>query len=426
MLRKLTLTLSVAIVAVGVGVAAAASGSHLDPSFGEGGVARVSPAGGCEYRSVQGMAADRAGASFVLFRQYCLNHLGPLTLYRYDETGAQDTTFGGGSGHFDVFNGDHEVKADVVVDSNGQPVIIETGEWQIVLRRLTAAGAPDPTFGANGMVSLDCRCDSGGAVFAAGRNGQLFAVLPRVQYPAVPSGRAPDTTYSVIRLKRDGSRDERFGHKGVVTFSSKGRYAGISTALSKQGALYVSGGSCCGPSFLDRISVKGRLDTRFDAASARELQRIEIHNAFSKTIEAIVVRTDGKIDLLGSTAARSGFVLRLKPDGHALRGFGKRGMRLLRYPVTAAALGSDGATLAVSDEPEGTHRLLLRILPGGRLDPEFGPEGEPISGSEGGGMQVVAQAGRKALVLDPGRNFCRYSCNPDTALIRFTEGPPQR
>jgi hypothetical protein len=120
-------------------------------------------------------------------------------------------------------------------------------------------------------------------------------------------------------------------------------------------------------------------------------------------------------------------VLRLNPSGHVHRRFGKNGLRVLPSPVASAALGSDGATVAVSDENLSGVDVLMRILASGRPDPAFGQGGKSIPGSNGdSGLSVVHQSGRKALVLDLGFHECRGYCPADPKLVRFLEGTPKR
>lgn len=144
---------------------------------------------------------------------------------------------------------------------------------------------------------------------------------------------------------------------------------------------------------------------------------------------AVLARPGGKIDLLGSGSfgGGTGFVIRLNPNGRLDRKFGKNGMRVLPFPVASAALGSEGATLAVSEEGVGGADTLMRILPNGRLDHTFGREGERIPQSSGDfRLSVVHQSRRKALVLDLGLQECRGYCIVDPKLVRFLEGKPKR
>jgi hypothetical protein len=234
-----------------------------------------------------------------------------------------------------------------------------------------------------------------------------------------------------VRLKADGSRDLRFGHHGSTTFGLRGVGSFVASAAARGGALYLGGAGCCAsgiPGYVIRVSDSGRLDGRFTANSQRSLRSLRKLNSFQQPISAIIARPGGKIDLLGSAGYEKGYELRLNPSGQVNRKFGKNGLRVLSLPVTSAALGNDGATLAVSDENLGGTRVLMRILAGGRLDPAFGGmSGERIPGTGGdAGLSVVSQPRRKALVLDLGLKECRGYCAAEPKLARFLEGMPKR
>jgi hypothetical protein len=196
---------------------------------------------------------------------------------------------------------------------------------------------------------------------------------------------------------------------------------------TQSGALYLGGSGCCGSQvhgYLVRVSAKGKLDDRFTRATRRSLGELGRLNTLEESVNGVVARSDGTIDVLGSGGYEKGFLLRLRPNGKPRSKFAKQGLRVLPFPVTSAALGSDGAIDAVSDENLTGEGILMRILRGGGLDPAFGPEGSPIPDSGGDfGISVVPQGGRKALVLDLGFQECRNECRTYPKLVRFLEGP---
>jgi hypothetical protein len=236
------------------------------------------------------------------------------------------------------------------------------------------------------------------------------------------------TSFGLLRLEADGSTDPRFGDDGSAAFGLRGADPFVGSATAAAGAIYLSGAGCCGsgiPGYVSRTSASGRFDTRFTAASQHSLLPLNRLSALQVSVNAVIVRPGGKIDLLGSAGYEKGFVMRLNPNGKANRKFGKNGLRVLPLPVASAALGSNGATLAVSDENLNGDDVLMRILPGGRLDPAFGREGERIPGG-GRGLSVVPQSGHRALVLDLGLLECRGACPAEPKLVRFLQGAAKR
>lgn len=423
-MRKLWLVLVVSVLAVSAFGAEVAQ-ARLDPSFGSNGVIAVRSSLPAPWSSsfVRQMAAASDGGSYVLLSRYscpgeqnCTTFYG---LYRYTSEGVLDPTFGGPSGFYEVpleqGPGNELVLA---ADSQGRPLLMRASEERVVVRRLTWSGVPDPDFGTGGVVTLECTCDWQSQL-VPGPGGTLTVAMRTRLTPQSP------LPLTLIRLRADGSPDPRFGERGTAVLLAPHSELFATRATTPGGALYLTGHTCCGsrPSFyLARVSAKGRFDERFARTTRRSLHSLKFPDESRMVVEAVVVRPQGKLDLLGHDADyKKGFQLRVKADGRIHRRFGRDGLRVLPKPVTSATLGSDGATLALSGEGQQT-RFLMRVLAGGRLDPEFDPAPIPDS-SWDWGMSIVSQVGRKALVLDLGLHECRSLCSLTPKLIRFIEGP---
>jgi uncharacterized delta-60 repeat protein len=433
---KLWLVSTVGVLAVSAMIGAGVAEARLDPSFGGNGVVEVQPQLPAPWQDqyIRSMAATRGGDSFVFFeRRYCAGQGGCLTgnnLLRYLDDGSLDSSFGGSGGSYELPR-EGEGIPTLAVDSRGRPLLAQASAGHVVVRRLTSSGAPDLSFGGDGAVAFDCSCEYGQTQLLPGPGGMVTVSLPRLRRGELQGGGygRTGTIFTLVRLEADGSTDRRFGHGGSTTFGLRGVESPVSSATAVGGALYLGGGAgCCGspvPGYVIRVSAKGRLDGRFTTASQRSLRSLERLNSLEDTVEAVLVRPGGKIDLLGSAGYEKGFLLRLNPNGHVNRKLG--GLRVLPFPVASAALGSDGATLAASDENLEGVDILMRILAGGRLDPRFGREGARIPLSDGdSGLSVVSQTGRKAMVLDLGLKECRGFCLPEPKLVRFLEGPPPK
>lgn len=436
-MRKLRLFLTVCALAVGATVCAAEAHARPDPSFGQNGYVAVQPPLPAPWRDqyIRHMDAAADGSSFALFeRQYCAGQAGCFSsdnLFRYGGDGSLDPYFGGPAGFYQLPQ-EGEGVPTLAVDSRGRPLLAQASATQVVVRRLTGSGAPDPTFGTGGAVALACSCEYGQTLLVPGRRGSLTVALPRGGFGDVGAGGSgrTGTVLTLVRLEANGARDPRFGRRGSTAFGLKGAAPFAASAVSRGGALYLAGSGCCRsgiPGFVVRVSARGRLDGRFTRASRRSLRILRRFASLESSVDGVVVRRRGKIDLLGSAGYGKGFVLRLNPNGHAHRSFGRDGLRALPLPVASATFGSDGATLAASDENLSGVDVLMRILPGGRLDPAFGRRGEQIVGTGGDfGISVVHQSGRKALVLDLGHKECRGYCPAEPKLVRFLEPPPRR
>jgi hypothetical protein len=309
----------------------------------------------------------------------------------------------------------------LVVDSQGLPLLTETGGSGMVIRRLTPSGAADSTFGTNGVVDLPCECLERPTQLIPTPGGGVTMVTSSISTMAV---------LRVVHLQADGAPDPRFGRRGTATFDLRDAQPFTAVAASQRGAIYLAGPVCCHfshPLYLARISVRGRLDTRFLSTARRSLNSIGRIHRSAVRITAVLPRPGGKIDLLGYTGHighRRGFLVRLDPNGHLHRRFGRRGLQVLPYPVGSAALGSDGSILAAGDASV-VGGYALRILAGGRIDPAFTPRRIPGFNADTG-ISIVHVAGRRAMLLDLGLHECRGTCIKNPKLIRYLEPPPQR
>ncbi|MGN6556993.1 MAG: hypothetical protein ACTHLH_03160 [Solirubrobacterales bacterium] len=415
---------------MGAAIGAGAAQARLDPSFGQNGVVTVEPPfPSGSYHYIREMGASRDGSSYVLYERDSCGYRGCggfLSLIRYGSDGTLDTAFGSG-GTYDLPREGVGLEA-FAVDPQGRPLLAETTYHALIVRRLTASGSPDPSFGQNGVVELQCGC-YGLSQLLVDREGKVTMVSARTRRrPEAHGQRKRETIFRVIRVQADGSLDRRFGGGGEATFGLVGAEGLSAAAVSRNGVLYLAGSRCCALSHSDyvvRVSGRGRFDSRFAAVARGSMQALRRLNAFQATVSTVLVRRRGRIDLLGGSDQDKGFELRLRPSGRLDRGFGRRGLRELPLPVSSAGLGSDGVTMAVSGENLASRPTVMRILAGGRIDPAFGLE--PLPDSQGSsGVSIVPQAGRKALVLDPGLNQCRGVCPDRPKLVRFLEGPRKR
>jgi uncharacterized delta-60 repeat protein len=418
-MRKLWLALLMGVCATGAfGVATAEA--QLDPTFASGGVLDVQPPlpATAKFQYIRDLDAAPDGSGYALFeRARCVSESSCASayfLYRYGPTGLLDPAFGGpeGSKVSDAQDG-----APVLgVDARGRPLVAQSSNTDVTIRRFTATGALDSSFGAGGVLTLPCSCGYAGVELVPGPEETLTVVI---------SGSGPAST--LIRLLEDGALDRRFGKGGSLTIARGDSFGFPAAVFSPGGALYLLGRRCCDryPTFLIRISARGRVDKRFARTTRHSLASLEPPPSYASSVTAVLVRPKGKIDLLGYTRRyRRGFELRLNPNGRLHRRFGKRGRRLLPQPVAAAALGSGGTTLTVSRVGGTFDRTVGRILADGRVDRSFPQESLPGVWTRKG-LSIVPQAEGGALLVDLGLRFCRSYCAPEPRLIRILEKPPR-
>ncbi|HEU5105043.1 MAG TPA: hypothetical protein VFU11_04320 [Solirubrobacterales bacterium] len=418
--------LAIAAACVGVlwGTAGAgAAEARLDPGFGQGGVVKVQPPLPSPWQNqyIRQMAAARDGNSYVLFqRMYCAGQAGCPTsdvVFHYLPDGSLDTSFGSGGSY--ELPPEGEGVPTLAVDSAGRPLIAKASETTVVIRRLTAEGAPDPSFGEEGATTLHCICGYNLTRLIPGPGGSVTVALPRVRY--IGNERS-GSVLTLIRLGANGAPAARFGRGGALSFAMPGAGVFVTSAVARRGAIYLAGAACCSSDsspYLVRVSARGKVDRRFTRTAGRVLRLIARLEPFQAGVRGVLVRPRGKIDVLGYGSFGRGFQMRLRPNGRSVRSFGKDGLLELPLPVVSAALGSEGAVIALGGESLRYRSFLFRVLRGGRLDRGFGRELVPENSETG--MTVVAQAGRKALVLDLGLHECRGYCPATPQLVRYLE-----
>jgi hypothetical protein len=426
-MRKLWLVLVINVLVLGT-VGAGLAQAKLDPSFGQNGVVPVQlPGDGPpNYESVSAMAAAHDGTAYVLTRSTSCPVNAPCTttrrLYRYGSDGLRDAAFGGPAGYYELPQEAGE-ESLLAVDSQGRPLVAQVNDARLVVRRVTTTGSLDAGFGVEGAVSFECDCAARNARLVPGAAGTLSIAMPGTGEGFGHKG----TPITLFRLRADGTLNPRFGGQGVSKLSLTSSESLVVTAAVSGGGLYLAGSGCCEPAppaGIVRVSAKGRFDKRFEKAARHSLGLVKQLHGKQIRVGAVLVRPAGTIELLGSTGyEKRGFQLRLNPNGTLHRKFGKQGLRMLPEPVSNAALGSGGATLALSSNGLTNKTFLARVLSSGKLDRSFDPEAISMFAGRYG-VNVVPVAGRKVLVLDPGIEACRSYCAPKPQLIRLLEGSP--
>jgi uncharacterized delta-60 repeat protein len=121
---------------------------------------------------------------------------------------------------------------------------------------------------------------------------------------------------------------------------------------------------------------------------------------------AVALQGDGRATVVGSDG-RGFVVARVKPDGAPDRTFGRRGFTIIRFRgatgagARAVALFRDGRILVAGTVTLGGVRRfgVARLLPGGRLDPNFGSNGVAVAGPPGAQLEAMALQPTGELVL---------------------------
>jgi len=187
------------------GDASSATTNALDPSFGESGFARIVEPVESVSRVFVDLALDSEGGVFVLGT----NDDG-IVLFHLNADGALDAAFGRAGF---VFGESHEEGAGLALDPKGNLLLVGSYAGQAMIRRFTATGEPDPSFGMMGRT-----------LFSWDGDNRFFKVLVKSDGSLVAMGKLAANWGLLLGLMdKDGvpvpgvGLEPEFGTPGVVT-----------------------------------------------------------------------------------------------------------------------------------------------------------------------------------------------------------------
>jgi uncharacterized delta-60 repeat protein len=259
------------------------------------------------------------------------------------------------------------------------------------------AGDVDGAFGRDGSVTLQSLgADVRAGAIALQPDGKIVATAD--------SGEG----LAVVRLTAEGALDRRFGSRGQVQVAVPGASA-RAVALFRDGRILVAGTVArpAGPGrvVVARLLPSGELDPSFGADG------VALVGPEGATVESMAVARDGEVVLGGSVPRgerAAVLVMRLLPDGTPDPDFGTAGevesdVSLLPGRATGVVVLADGG-VAVAAAPElgridpGTF-VALRLTPAGAFDPAFDGDGVVRVQTT---ARRLGDGGAAAIALGPG------------------------
>jgi uncharacterized delta-60 repeat protein len=201
----------------------------LNTSFGSGGAANVAAA-----------LVQPDGKIVAVGTTSDTNGSSTFAVARYTPTGALDSSFGSGGQKVTPAGTGQKVAASCALLLPDGRVIAggvasDAGKYKIALSAYTAQGAPDPSFGSNGLL-LSAVGDGGLAApgsLLRQSDGKLV-----VAGTAVEQG---NRRFAVVRYLPNGSPDTGFGTAGVVTTQIAEAAYATSGFLTADGKLVAAG-----------------------------------------------------------------------------------------------------------------------------------------------------------------------------------------
>ncbi|MDQ3934792.1 MAG: hypothetical protein M3340_09210 [Actinomycetota bacterium] len=397
MARLALVSAAICLLAAIVPTAASARPGDVDASFGTGGQTIFSSQPGARSTGLVGLPD---GKLLLAGGELALGHLSGQ-LARFTADGAIDPTFSSaalpstfGAGGDPVVLGDGRIVVAGAHTEAGQPPGPSRSSFAAM--RLLADGRPDPTFGTNGLAVVsgggDLARSSGAIVQADGRIVLLGM--------ASPPGGSGDWGAAAARLTPDGALDESFDGDGWARLEVPG-----SSGLVYEGRQAAGGKLLIAGEFdrkdtqqpdyhwtLIRLEPDGSKDATFDDDG---VSQPSFHGQ-GGTFSEFAVDAAGRL-LLAGGALQGGThgwgISRATPDGEPDPTFGDGGRVWMQPPGTDPANPLIGAAdrVAVQEDGrivvsgnrsaalDGTRLVsgwaLARLLPDGRLDPDFGDAG---------------------------------------------------
>ena len=271
-----------------------------------------------------------------------------VAVWRLLPSGVPDPSFSG-DGFTSLDSGGNEEAFDVAVAADGRILLAgkttsATGQRGMIVYRLTADGALDPTFDVDGAVRLGTSYGYATAV-AVQSDGKVL----------VTGYDSSSTTLTVYRLTVTGALDATFDFDGIATVPST-YPEGFALALQPGGGVLVAAHVYNGVDYdvvIARLTPSGSVDASFGSVSG-----VHVDLGGDEELTSLTLLPSGKIAGAGSTdAGDDGLVVVLGADGTPDAAFGPRGVRRVGvgseelYGVTAQpdgkllVLGNDGGSV---------------------------------------------------------------------------------
>jgi uncharacterized delta-60 repeat protein len=260
---------------------------------------------------------------------------------------------------------------DVAVDSLSRTVVVGAMGADAAVMRLTAAGAPDPNFGSNGLVTIDF----GGKRFDRAQRVTIQSdgkiLVGGIMANSGGGDRDSSGKFALARLNANGTLDGTFGNGGTETVFGNQTLTGISgLGIAPGGKIVFSGSVQRGGDFdflAARLLSNGTVDTSFGSNGAAVTGMGGEDTAVGQVIEP-----DGKIVVGGTRlnidddVAQQYALARFTAAGKLDNSFDRDGKVIttmvgesILYSITEQ---SDGKILAAGQMrgPDGITRVMLR------------------------------------------------------------------
>ncbi|MEE1924075.1 hypothetical protein V0R50_15725 [Pseudomonas sp. 148P] len=272
----------------------------------------------------------------------------------------------------------------------------------IVLARFEQDGAIDPTFGADGVATLEMSADLEHVVHHCLALADERVVL--LGKRNVPGYLAQDYFFTCVRA--DGTLDTSFGNAGTTVVAPTNRnFHAWSMLFHGQGKILAHFEGVQMPenyraNALVRLNPDGHFDTSFGTGGIHYVER-------DLRLPDCVARPDGRLLMAGTEGLYSvvrGYDAAGQPD----LAFGDGGVAQLPSPTgeemytERLALQDDGRILVqglLASSSDNPRSYLMKLRPDGERDPSFN-RGEPLILPRISGRGMVVESSGRVLALE--------------------------
>ncbi len=314
------------------------------------------------------------------------------------------------------------------------------------------AGALDPSFGNNGIVTTDigARINYNFSVtqVLAYSDGSLYLITDRGIAKKFSNGSIDSTygkngfsdpfpfyvnraalqsdgkiviagdassSFTVARYNTNGSLDKTFNKNGIQTtnFGFEATQA-KSLAIQSDGKIVVAGYS--NPHFaVARYNTDGSPDTTF-SNDGKEITNFETHYFGSKSV---FIKSNGKIIIVGSNNNNI-TLIQFGPDGSLDTAYKNNENHPLEYgaETVAAAMQKNGKIVVLVKSSYSSYSWLYRYNNDGSADSTFGKDGKTIIDTYSSDLSDIAISGDDKIVIG-GKVYLSDNNHSDFAIFRF-------
>ena len=371
------------------------------------------------------------GTGIVVVANRFSKRAGPEQVVRALDGNGQPVPAFGGEGTVTLTLPGEPLAQVVTTTPSGKVVLAGQGAHGIVVARLTAAGALDRSFSANGYTRIGASMD-GPTALALDSQGRI--VLLGLHDQSTRRHLRFDTL--VFRINPRGGLDTGFGAGGVKTFDlAPDEFSDALTVDAKDRPVFTGGRiEKSDKTYVVRLTAaKGHLDDSFGTAG---ITRVGFGATTSSFGSAIGVSngsiTVGNVVLAATTTSDPLAAFRLTPTGQLDPTFGTAGKALYPAPPKTSLFGryvdAQGAVIAVGQRRTGQQTyvpVIGALTPAGQVDAGIDPTGiadVPVGGSSASVDDTVVVSGQ--IVVSISDNVTSPQSSGSVFVTRLgTPGP---